>query len=111
MYTFGIAVLLGLGVLAVSMLASMVLHRYEAVRVLTFVALGIGAAWLADFNMWTQWGLPVRYDWVGITFTGIMIGGIALFWYVTVQTLSTVVRKVSDEAETIEKTQHLHRVA
>ena len=111
MYVFGIAVLLGLGAFALAMVADRYLsaaHEYWAVAV---VASGIGLAWLADFDMWRLWGIAEREPWIGVTLTGLMIGGLALGFRGVAHFVSAFTRKVADEAETLEKEKNLRRVA
>ena len=73
MYTFAMAAFLGLGVLIVAMLVERFAARMESRELwgILLIAFGIGAAWLADFNLWAQWGLTVRSDWVGVTLSGL----------------------------------------
>jgi hypothetical protein len=111
MYVFGIAVLLGLGVLALAMIVDRVLSVAPELWATVLVGLGVGAAWLADFDVWQLWGIPVREDWIGVTLTGMMIGGIALAYRGVGRLLSTFSRKIADEAETLEKEKSLRRVA
>jgi hypothetical protein len=110
MYVFAIAVLLGLGVFALAMIADRVLSMAPELWATVLVGLGVGAAWLADFDVWQLWGIAVREDWIGVTLTGLMIGGIGLVCRGVGRLLSAVSRKVSDEAETLEATS-LRRVA
>ena len=111
MYTFGTIVLLGLATLAIGMIG----HRYLSVArefwAVLLVALGIGAAWLADFSLFTAWGLPVRHHAIGGWLTGFAIAGAAYFWRVVLQFFAGMSRKFGDQARTLEKTENLRRVA
>lgn len=111
MYTFAILLLLGLGALAVIALADRYLMMKPAAWALAAAGIGIGLAWLADFNVWEHWGLSVREDWIGVTLTGLMLGGFAHFWRDVLDLFSGLVRKYNDEAAAIEKAQDLRRVA
>jgi hypothetical protein len=110
MYIFGIAVLLGLGTFALAMMLDRFLSIAAEFWAVALVGLGIGAAWLADFDVWQLWGMPAREDWIGVTLTGLMIGGIALAFRGVGRLLSALSRKVADEAETLEE-KSLRRVA
>jgi hypothetical protein len=111
MYVFGIAVLLGLGVFALAMIVDRFLSIAPEFWATVLVGLGIGAAWLVDFDVWQRWGIPARDDWIGVTLTGLMIGGIALACRGVARLLSVFSRKIADEAETLEKEKSLRRVA
>ncbi len=71
---------------------------------------GVGLAWLADFNMWTGWNVAhLRYEWVGVTLTGVALGGTAVLFYAVAGFFAGLYRKFDDEAEQIER-QQLSRV-
>ncbi|MFI7317032.1 hypothetical protein [Streptomyces venezuelae] len=97
------------------LVAAKVVHRYLSVAqefwALALVALGMGAAWLADFNLFEAWGLAVRNDTIGIILTGFLIAGASYFWREVLYFFAGVARKFTDEAKTIEKTEQLRRVA
>jgi hypothetical protein len=111
MYGFGMIVLLGLAVLAVGAIG----YRYLAVArefwAVLLVALGIGTAWLANFDLFGLWGLAVRDHAIAVTLTGFAIGGVAYFWKVILEFFAGISRKFTDEARTLEKSQNLRRVA
>jgi hypothetical protein len=111
MYAFGIMVLLGLAVLAVSRIASRYMTLAAEVWAFVLVALGVGAAWLVNLNLFTAWGITTRADWIGVTLTGLMIAGAGYFWKEILAFFEGISRKLTDEAETLEKTEHLRRVA
>lgn len=73
--------------------------------------LGIGAAWITNFSIWELWGVPVRAEWLGITLTGLALGGLAMAWHEVLRLISGMERKVHDEAATLEKTEGLRPVA
>lgn len=77
---------------------------------LVAVGAGIGLAWLANFDMWAQWGVPVRDSSIGVTLTGLALGGVASFWHELLGLLTGLHRKYEDEAEVIEHTE-LRRAA
>ncbi|WP_438295513.1 hypothetical protein [Streptomyces sp. HUAS TT7] len=111
MYAFGMVALLGLAVLVVAKIA----HRYLSVAqefwAFALVALGMGAAWLADFDLFGAWGLTVRNATIGTTLTGFLVAGAAYFWREILYFFTGAARKFTDEAKTIEKTGELRRVA
>jgi len=111
MDVFAVLLLFGLGLAALVMLG----HRYvtmarEAWAFVT-IGLGIGLAWLADFNMWSLWQLHVREPWIGVTLTGLVLAGIAYFWHEILGFFRGLERKYNDEAETLERTNGLRRVS
>jgi hypothetical protein len=111
MYGFGMVVLLGLAVLVVGA----IIYRYLAIArefwAVMLVGLGIGAAWLADFDIFGVWGLAVRDHAIAVTITGLAIAGVGYFWRVILEFFAGISRKVTDEARTLEKTENLRRVA
>lgn len=111
MYAFGMIVLLGIAVLAVAKVADRYLSLAAEVRAFVLVALGVGAAWLINLNLFSLWAIPVRDSAIAVTITGIAIAGAAFFWHAVLGFFSGLSRKYTDEAETIEKTEHLRRVA
>ena len=74
---FAVAALQGLAIMAVALIAERYLTLVQEFWAIVLVALGIGAAWLADFNIFSPWGIGVRYEWVGILMTGVALAGIA----------------------------------
>jgi hypothetical protein len=111
MYGFGMIVLLGLAVLAVGAIAYRYLALAREFWALVLVLLGIGAAWMANFDLFGVWGMAVRDHWIAVTLTGLVIGGVGYFWRVILEFFAGVSRKFTDEARTMEKEQNLRRVA
>jgi hypothetical protein len=111
MYVFAITALLGLGVLSLALIVEPFLLRATEVWALLLVGLGIGAAWLVDFSIWNSWGVPVRWDWVGVTLTGLALAGVAEFWHYLFRLSSGAVRKLNDEAATLERGEALRPAA
>ncbi len=111
MYGFGMVALLGLAVLAVGAIG----YRYLAIArefwALLLVGLGIGAAWLANFDLFGIWGMPVRGHAIAVTLTGLALGGVAYFWKAILEFFAGISRKFTDEARTLEREQNLRRVA
>ena len=116
MYVFGIAVLLALGVMCVARWVERPLQGLrERVPVslypLVEVALGIGLVWAVRFNLWSLWHIPMRADWIALTLTGVVIGGIAHFFTEVLAMFAGLGRKLQDEAEVIEHPTKLGRAA
>lgn len=111
MYVFAITALLGLGVLSIALIVERFLLRVTEVWAVLLAALGVGAAWLVDFSLWSSWGIPARADWIGVTLTGLALAGVAEFWHYLFRLVSGAARKLNDEAATLEKTQELRVVA
>ncbi|WP_338702878.1 hypothetical protein V2W30_36470 [Streptomyces sp. Q6] len=111
MYAFALLALLGLAVLAVAQIGHRFLSRAPEFWAFVLVGLGVGAAWLVDFDLFEIWGLPVRNDTIGITVTGLLIAGAGYFWRELLHFFAGLARKLTDEAASMEKSQQLRRVA
>ncbi len=111
MYAFGMLALLGLAVLAVAKIADRFLSLASEAWAFVVVALGVGAAWLVNFSLFSAWSIPVRNSEIGVTITGILIGGAAWFWRPILEFFGGLSRKFRDQAVTLEKSEHLRRVA
>lgn len=111
MYVFGMMALLGLAVLAVTRIASRYVSLAAEIWAFVLVGLGVGAAWLINLNLFTAWGIPVRNSEIAVTITGLMIAGAAYFWHEILFFFAGLARKFTDQAATLEKTEHLRRVA
>jgi mannose/fructose/N-acetylgalactosamine-specific phosphotransferase system component IIC len=108
---FAVFLFAAFGVVGLTLIGGRAYRRIPEVRPVVAVGLGVGMAWLANLNMWTSWHIGnLRYDWVGITVTGLAIGGAAVALYSIVGSVSSLHRKLDDEAEQIERTD-LRRVA
>lgn len=77
----------------------------------TLVALGVGAAWLLNLNLFSVWSIPARNSEIAVTVTGILLAGAAYFWREVLGLFSGLYRKYTDEARTIERPENLRRVA
>jgi hypothetical protein len=111
MYAFAMIALLGLAVLASARVAKRYLSLASEVWAFALVALGVGAAWLINLNLFAVWSIPVRSSDIAVTLTGIMIGGAAWFWQALVGFFGGLSRKFTDQARTMEKAEHLRRAA
>lgn len=111
MYAFGIMVLLGLLVLGAGKIADRFLSMAPETWAVVLLGLGVGTSWLLSFNLFAQWGIAVRSPAIGVTLTGLAIGGTAYFWREILDFFGGLSRKFTDEAVTMEKSQNLRRVA
>jgi len=111
MYAFGMMGLLGLAVLAVTGITSRYVAMAAEVRAVALVALGVGAAWLLNLDLFTVLSIAVRDSAIGVTVTGLMVAGAAYFWHEILSFFAGLSRKLGDEAATLEKSEHLRRVA
>ncbi|RPI20820.1 MAG: hypothetical protein EHM57_07425 [Actinobacteria bacterium] len=111
MYTFAVILLLGLAVMAVVMLFDRFLRIADEIMMAVAILLGIGTAWLADFNMFAEWGFLLREEWIGITLTGVILGGVAYLMHELVGLIAGVHRRFVDEAVEFEKVHDLRRAA
>lgn len=111
MYAFGMTVMLGLAVYGIAVLGYRYLRLGRELWALLMVALGIGAAWLANFSLFAAWGLPVRNHAIGVWLTSFAIAGVGYFWKVILEFFAGISRKFTDQARTMEKTENLRRAA
>lgn len=111
MYGFGMIALLGLAILAVGAAGYRYLALAREFWALLLVLLGIGAAWLANFDLFGVWGLAVRNHGIAVTLTGFAIAGAGYFWRVVLEFFAGLSRKFTDQARSMEKAENLRRVA
>ena len=112
MHVLALFLSLGLAVLLVGRLVNRFLpDTIGAFDGLTAMVMGVLVAWLADFDVWSAWDVPVREHWVGIVLTGLGIAGLAAVWGELIGFVHGVARKSNDEAEVIERDRGLHAAA
>jgi hypothetical protein len=112
MHFFGLFLFFALGVMGLTMFGERAYRRLREGRAVVAVAWGVGLAWLANLNMWTSWAIGgLRYDWVGVTLTGLALGGTALVVHAIVSFFTGLQRKFDDQAEELERGSELRRVA
>ena len=111
MFPFALALFIGLGVTALAMIFDRYLSRVPEIWSLVLVAVGVAVAWIASFNMAALWGIDLRAGWIGITLSGLVIGGMALLWREVLGLVGSLFRKVADEAASLEREHGLHRIA
>jgi hypothetical protein len=108
---FAVFLFLSFGVMALTMLGERGYRRLREGRPFLAGAWGVGVAWLANLNIWTGWNVGnLRYAWVGVTLTGIALGGTALVSHALVSFFTGLHRKFDDQAEQLERSE-LRRVA
>ena len=116
MHTFGIALLFGIGMMSVARWVDGPLRILrDRIKISVFplleVALGVGLAWAVNFNLWQLWNVPMRAQWLAVTLTGIILGGVSEVFSEILGMFTGLGRKLNDEAETIERPSSLQRVA
>jgi hypothetical protein len=107
MYVFAIMLIIGLAVATLAKVVERFLVRLPEVRAGLMLVLGIAVAWIADLNVFALWDMPLREYWMEIGATGLMLGGLGVAWYEFIGYFGGLMRKVQDEALTIEKTENL----
>jgi hypothetical protein len=107
MYTFAVALMLGLAVAGLAKVLERFLVRLPEVRAGLMLVLGIAIAWIGDFNVFALWGVPLRDYWMEIGATGLILGGLGVAWYELIGYFGGLMRKAQDEAMRIEKTEGL----
>lgn len=82
MYVFALAALFGLGVGVASAFVDRYMDQLKLsqLRHLLTLGVGIGAAWLTNFNLWSAWHQDVRWQWLAVTVTGVILAGAAKVW-------------------------------
>ncbi|HTQ89627.1 MAG TPA: hypothetical protein VMK84_09055 [Streptosporangiaceae bacterium] len=111
MYAFGMVVLLGLAILVVAKIGNHYLRQIPGAWAATLVALGVGAAWLMNLNLFSMWSIPVRNSDIAVTLTGILLAGAGYFWREVLGMFGGLYRKYTDEAKLMENSETLRRVA
>jgi predicted lysophospholipase L1 biosynthesis ABC-type transport system permease subunit len=79
MYAFAMLALLGLVVLAVAAVVGRYLSIAAGVRAFMLAALGAGAAWLINLDLFGVLAVATCGSAIGVTVAGPMIGGAAYF--------------------------------
>jgi FtsH-binding integral membrane protein len=103
MHFFAVILFVSLGIMGLTMLGERATRQMREGRAFMAGAIGVGLAWLANLDMWTSWGIGhLRYAWVGVTLTGLAIGGSALVLYAVFGFFAGLHRKLDDQAEVIE---------
>jgi hypothetical protein len=111
MYGFGMVALLGLAVVGVGAVAYRYLSVAREFWALLIVLLGVGAAWLANFDLFAVWSLAVRDHAIAVTLTGFAVAGAGYFWRVILEFFAGFSRKLLDQARTLERSEPLRRAA
>src|SRR5207247_9215922 len=101
METFGVLVLLGLGLSAFVTLGNRFVTVAREFWAFVTVGVGVGLAWAADLNMWRLWHLTVSGAWIGITLNGLTIAGLAYFWHALLWFFRSIVHNTYDDNDNI----------
>jgi hypothetical protein len=111
MHFFALLLFFAFAVMALGMLGERGYRRLRGARPLLFGGWGVALAWLANLNMWSGWAIGnLRYPWVGVTLTGVAVGGTALLIHSVLGFFFGMHRKLDDQAEQIERSE-IRRVA
>jgi hypothetical protein len=110
---FALFLFFSFGVMGLTMLGERAYHRVREGRAAVALAWGVALAWLANLNLWTGWSISsLRYGWVGVTLTGLAVGGSALLLHAILGFFAGLHRKFDDQAAELERSQgDLRRVA
>jgi hypothetical protein len=111
MEAFGMIVMLGLAAVIVARIAARYLEMAREFVAVAYVVLGIAATWITDFDLFAAWGLHIRNHPLGIVFSGLVVAGAAYFWQPILAFFEGLARRQVDEAQTLEQSQGLRRVA
>lgn len=111
MFPFALALFIGLGITAMAMIFDRWLSLVPEIWSLVLVVVGVAVAWIAGFDMATLWGIDMRAEWIGITLSGLILGGMALLWRELLGLVGSLFRKVADEAASLEREHGLRRIA
>jgi hypothetical protein len=111
MNAFAMMALLGLAVLSVTAIASRYVSIAAEIRAFVLAALGVGAAWLVNLDLFGVLAIVTRDSAIGVTVTGLMIGGAAYFWQEILGFFAGLTRKLAGEVATLEKSEQLRRAA
>lgn len=74
MFAFAMMALLGLAVLAVTAIADRYVSIAVEIRAFALGALGVGAAWLINLDLFGVLAVATRDSAIAVTVTGLMIG-------------------------------------
>ncbi|MDA8070518.1 MAG: hypothetical protein M0Z82_02720 [Actinomycetota bacterium] len=113
MHFFALFLFFAFGVMGLTMLGERLYRRLREGRAFVSLGWGVGLAWLANSSMWSGWAIGgLRYDWVGVTVTGLALGGSALLLHGVLGFFAGLHRKFDDQAEQLERSEpELRRIA
>lgn len=103
MHYFAVFFFFALAVMGITVMEERVTRRLADIRAALAVGWGVALAWLANLNMWSGWNVGhLRYAWVGVTLSGVALGGTALVLYAIVRFFTGLHRKFDDQADQLE---------
>ncbi len=102
MHVLAVFLLFAFGVMALTMFVHHAVSHDHASWHFTASLVGVATAWLTGFSMWSSWHVHMRYDWVGITMTGLALAGTATFFHTVMGFFSGLDRKFHDQAKVLE---------
>lgn len=97
MYVFGLTMLLGIAIFVVERFVERWI-RWPEVWAIVAVALGVGVAWILHYDIFSDWGLSSRAGWLGVTASGVILGGVAEFWHMASRVAVGTIRKLNEQA-------------
>jgi hypothetical protein len=101
---FALFLFFAFGVMGLTMLGERLYRRLREGRAFVSLGWGVALAWLANLSMWTGWAVGnLRYGWVGVTVTGLALGGSALLLHAILGFFAGLHRKFDDQAEQLER--------
>jgi hypothetical protein len=89
--------------LLVAKIGNRYLRQVPGAFAFALLALGVGAAWLLNLNLFSIWSIPVRNSEIAVTLTGFLLAGFGYFWREVLGFFSGLYRKYTDEAKVIER--------
>jgi len=111
MHVFALVLFFSLAIMGLLLLGERLYSKARESRAFLSLVLGLLLAWLANTNLWTLWQIPaLRYPWVGVSLTGLALGGFALVLYAVYGFFAGLIRKIEDQATQIENAE-VRRVA
>lgn len=111
MHAFALVLFFSLAIMGLVLLGERAFSKVKESRTVSSLAVGVILAWLANLNIWALWQIGgLRFGWVGVTITGLALGGFSIFLYAIYGFFAGLHRKFEDQAMQMENSE-LKRVA